>query len=122
LLHSAIICTTGRDPSQIPVEGTGTGLWIHDGPSPANAVEVPKTRAEAINTGWTQNNCFISMGSHNFYQVETYDPTNCTAMRPLFGLYNKEDDMLGFGFIIPGTVQNSRFENPPLAAVRVSST
>lgn len=115
----SIICTTGRDPSQVPVEGTGTGLWIQVGPSGTDVEKVPDTRAEAINSGWTQNNCFGGMGAHNFYRVDKYDPSNCTDMRPLFGLYNKENDMLGFGFIIPGTIQTSRFENPPLAAVRL---
>jgi charged multivesicular body protein 7 len=115
----ATICTTGRNSSDLPINGTGTGLWIQDGPTALDVEEVPKTRAEAINNGWTQNQCFPSMGAHNFHRVEDYDPTNCTVMRPLFGLYNKEADMLGFGFIIPGTIHNDRFENPPLAAVRL---
>jgi len=113
-----IICTTGRTPEDLPVDGTGTGLWIQEGPTSDTSVQVPYLRDDAIGESWTENNCFPGMGSHNFYRVEEYDSVSCTVMRPLFALYNRAGEMLGFGFIVPGTQINPRFENPPLLAIQ----
>ncbi|CAL8090487.1 unnamed protein product [Orchesella dallaii] len=115
----AIICTTGRNDTDLISDGTGTGLWIQNGTSPSTSIQVPHNRSVAIEEGWTKNQCFIGMGSHNFYQVEQYTSNNCTEMFPVFGLYNRADELMGFGFITPGTVVTSRFENPPNAAIQL---
>jgi len=117
-VNPQIICTTGRTDDDLLINGTGTGLWVQDGSTSADAVEVPNLRSDAIAQNWTENNCFVGMGSHNFYRVEEYDTVSCTVMRPIFGLYNRAGEMLGFGFIVPGTVLNPRFENPPLLAIQ----
>lgn len=59
----------------------------------------------------------VIVGSHNFYKVEEMDDHYCSEMRPAFGLYSKADELLGFGIIVPGTVVDERFENPPLLAI-----
>lgn len=60
------ICTTGRTEESLTEEGTGTGLWIQNGPSAEDTVQVPEDRPESEdeseNHGWTKNNCFPAMG------------------------------------------------------------
>lgn len=124
LVEPSTICTTGRTQESLAQEGTGTGLWIQNGPSAEDTVQVPQDRPESEdedeNDGWTKNNCFPAMGFHNFYSIKQYEATNCTEMVPFFGLYNKDSKKLhGFGFITPGNIINPRFEQPPAAAIRL---
>lgn len=113
------ICSTGRSDDALTTGGTGSGLWIQNGDS---VLEVPQTRPEgedAVSTGWTQNNCFPAMGYHNFYKMNEYEPQECTKMQPIFGLYNRDLELHGFGFITPGTIINPRFEQPPATAIKL---
>jgi len=124
LVEPSTICTTGRTEASLTEEGTGTGLWIQNGGSAEDVVEVPQDRPESEdeseNDGWTKNNCFPAMGFHNFYSIDQYERTNCTEMVPIFGLYNKDSKKLhGFGFITAGNIINPRFEQPPPPAIRL---
>jgi hypothetical protein len=124
LVQPSTICSEGRTEASLTEDGTGTGLWIQNGESADDVVEVPQDRPESEdedeNEGWTKNNCFPAMGFHNFYSIKQYENTNCTEMVPIFGLYNKDSKKLhGFGFITPGTIINPRFEQPPSAAIRL---
>jgi len=118
-VNPSTICTTGRSDDSLVTGGTGSGLWIQNGDS---VIQVPQTRPEgddAVTSGWTQNNCFPAMGYHNFYKMNEYAPKNCTEMQPIFGLYNRNRELQGFGFITPGTIINPRFEQPPAAAIKL---
>lgn len=64
-----LICTTGRTAQEFISQGTGTGLWFQNGPSPNVLISVPRTRAAASQLGWTDCECFPGMGLHNFYEV-----------------------------------------------------
>ena len=59
---SDTICSEGRDSDALEKEGTGTGLWLQNGPTPDSYMEVPMKRSKAIKKGWTKCNCFIGMG------------------------------------------------------------
>jgi len=116
------ICSTGRTDAALAEDGTGTGLWIQNGPTPDSLLEVPQTRPEgdeAVSTGWTQNNCFPAMGYHNFYRQSEYAATDCVQMDPIFGLWNKDGELHGFGIITPGNITNPRFEQPPPTAIKL---
>ncbi|CAG7819492.1 unnamed protein product [Allacma fusca] len=111
------ICTTGRSESSLDTEGTGYGLWFQRGASPLESEEVPMKRTDAIAKGWTKNSCFVGMGRHNFYEVDTYDETNCTKSEGYFLLYNKQEELSGFGFRIQGLVESRYIEQPPNIAI-----
>jgi hypothetical protein len=112
------ICTVGRSKAQLESDGTGDGLWLQSGVSPVKTIEVPLTRDEAIDDGWSENACFPQMGFHNFYRLDTWDSTNCEEIRPVFLLFNHDDELHGFGFVSPGKVTSDYFENPPYLAIK----
>jgi charged multivesicular body protein 7 len=117
-VEPSTICSTGREDSEL-AQGTGTGLWIQNG---TNVFQVPRERPTgdaAVESKWTENNCFPAMGSHNFYNVPEYTPTQCNQMVPIFGLYNRQNKLHGFGFITVGFVDNPRFEHPPQTAIKM---
>jgi len=122
-VHPSTICSTGRTNETLQTDGTGTGLWLQNGPTAESLIEVPLTRPEgddAETSGWTQNNCFPAMGYHNFYRLtQDYTPTECTTMYPIFGLYGRNRKLHGFGFITPGTFNNPRLEHPPPPAIKM---
>jgi hypothetical protein len=112
------ICTVGRSAEQLESEGTGNGLWFQNGISPASLIQAPLERGAAITEGWSKNACFFQMGVHNFYQLDTFDATNCNQMRPAFLLFNLNDQLIGFGYVSPGKVASKYFENPSYLAIR----
>ena len=56
------ICTVGRSNADLQKNGTGTGIYMQNGPTPANLITIPPKRNEAATQGWTNNNCFVGMG------------------------------------------------------------
>jgi charged multivesicular body protein 7 len=126
-VEPSTICTTGRSTSSLAQDGTGTGVWLQNGPTPADLLEMPLIRPESEdeneNGKWTKNGCFPAMGHHNFYSIDQYYRTNCTEMVPAFGLYNKNSKQLhGFGLITVGNLTQPRFEHPPEPAIRLILT
>jgi len=125
VVEPSTICTTGRTAASLTEEGTGTGIWIQNGPSADTTVQIPQNRPEseneATNQGWTKNNCLPSMGFHNFFSVkQQWAPTSCTKMVPVFGLYDKDSKKLhGFGFHTVGNIIDPRFEQPSMAIIRL---
>jgi len=114
------ICTSGRSASDLNgASGTGTLTQIQTGPTPASLKVLPRQRAEAIAQSWTENKCFIGMGYHNFYNVESFAATNCSEIFPIFGLYDNNGDQIGFGFVAVGTSESKHFEHPPATAVKL---
>jgi charged multivesicular body protein 7 len=112
------ICSEGRTLLDLALNGTGTGLWFQNGPSANFLIEVSKDRATGWSKGWSKNNCWRAMGNHNFWQTEKYEEHNCNEIRPAFVLFDQvEDEMLGFGFTIPGSVNLTRYESPPNAVI-----
>jgi len=119
LVDPSIICTSGRQESDLVTEGTGQGVWIQNGPTPDDFMEIPFLRTDALEDGWSDNNCFPGMGLHSWYKMEDWAESNCDVQVPIFGLYNKANELLGFGFSVSGTVVNPHFENPPTLAVQL---
>lgn len=114
----SIICTSGRNVSDLDTQGTGTVVLIQNGTNPdAGLVSIPRNRSFALQQGWTMNQCFRGMGHHNFFQIENYQDHNCTEVFPFFGLFTEKGELLGFGFSNPGTVKHHRFENPSAQAI-----
>jgi hypothetical protein len=117
----SIICTSGRTEDSVANDGTATGVYLQNGPTPANTIQIPYKRADAIAAGWTKNNCFVGMGYHNFFQSEKYQDTQCTAFRPVFGLYGADDQIQGFGLTSVGKAYsaNNRYEYPSSGAIKL---
>lgn len=111
------ICEEGRTEESLIQNGTGTGLWLQQGPKPTDSVEVPHQRDDAIADGWTKNSCFPGMGRHNFYEVAKYHLDNCTTAEGIFLLFNLKDELTGFGFHIQGVSQSDWVEYPPNLAI-----
>lgn len=108
-----LICSEGRNETDLSKDGTGTGLWFQNGATPSDLITVPLKRGDAIRESWNQNACFPGMGYHNFYNVSHLRETNCAESRPAFLLYNRAKNLHGFGFVIPGLAQSPKFEHPP---------
>jgi len=117
-VHPDTICTGGRSSSDLKTQGTGTGLYFQDGPSPANITSPPLTREQAITEGWSKNDCFPGMGWHNFYKVEEFAATDCLEVRPVFLIYDSEDKLKAFGYVAFGESTSSRFEAPGAVAIK----
>ena len=115
------ICTIGRDENDLITDGTGSGVWIQATGSPTEFLEIPDLREEALETGWSDNNCFAGMGTHSWYRMEDYEETNCEEQVPVFGLWNRNMELQGFGLSVSGLTANQHFENPPTLAVQVRS-
>jgi len=111
------ICTVGRTPFDLLNEGTGSGLWFQNGASPNAQIDVPMTRPEASAVGWTDCECFPGMGLHNFWEVETWEATNCNTIQPTQVTFNLDLEMSGFIFQVSGPTNSSRFEHPPNEAL-----
>jgi len=119
-VEPSIICEGGRTEESLTTEGTGTGLWFQNGPTPADLIQVPMNRADAEAEGWSHNSCFPGMGRHNFFQVDKFEETGCLETRPAFILYNKQDEMTGFGFTAQGVAASARWvEHPPNLAIEL---
>ncbi|CAL8069884.1 unnamed protein product [Orchesella dallaii] len=118
-VNPSTICSRGRTETELEQDGTGSGVWIQNGTSAAASVQIPLSRPVATSKGWTENNCFPAMGYHNFYMLDQYSRTNCQLMQPIFGLYNADDELHGFGLITPGNIDNPRFEHPPDTAIKM---
>jgi len=113
------ICSAGRNETELIDEGTGRGTWIQIGRTPSNLLTIPDLREVALINGWSDNNCFGGMGRHSWYRMEDYEASNCETQVPVFGLWNRQMELLGFGFSVSGTTLNPHFENPPTAAVQI---
>jgi len=118
-VEPAEICSTGRNETDLIDEGTGRGAWIQIGDTPSKLLPIPDLREEALLNGWSNNNCFPGMGRHSWYRMEDYEASNCEVQVPVFGLWNRQMELQGFGFSVSGTTVNPHFENPPTAAVQI---
>jgi len=115
------ICNRGRQPSDLDDEGTGKGLWFQIGDTPRemhSLMEIPVKRDDAISKGWTKNSCFYAMGHHNFYKVDEWDKTQCSDFFPAFLLFDNSDNLIGFGFIAPGSTGSEKFEHPSSTSIK----
>lgn len=111
------ICTIGRSVQDLINQGTGTGLWFQNGPTPNSLINVPRMRAAAADLGWTNCECFPGMGLHNFYEVHRWHETNCDRIQPTQVTFNLDEEMTGFVFQISGPSTSTRFETPPNEAL-----
>ncbi|CAF1175274.1 unnamed protein product [Rotaria sordida] len=110
------ICSTGRDPSSLKHEGTGTGLWLQNGTDPIrDSIQIPLFESDLSPTKWDKGLCFPSMGKHYWYDNRA--DMNCDEIFPSFLLYNK-GKLTGFGWTLIGKFEyTKRTEFPPLATV-----
>jgi charged multivesicular body protein 7 len=121
-VNPGTICTTGRNETDLKTKGTGDSLFLQNGAKlpldSTNLIRVPLKRSNAIRDGWTKNQCFYGMGYHNFYKSEEFQSTNCEEIRPVFLLYNSNDELHGFGFAGNGVASSPRFEHPGRSAIK----
>jgi len=105
-----IICGQGRTPEDLKKEGTGTGLWLQNGPDPIkDSVLIPMNEADLKNTAWTPGKCFKTQGMHYWYNVT--ETMSCDNFLPNCLMYN--GGRLNVFCFAPSTVLSSpRFEHP----------
>jgi len=117
----ATICTTGRLATDLTISGTGNVLYFQNGPDATTLIQAPMDRPTALSEGWSDNKCFVGMGVHNWYRQEEFQTTigPCDFLRPVFLLYTKTNQLLGFGFQHVGKSVAPRFEHPPPAVVKL---
>jgi len=58
--------------TELANEGTGTGVYFQNGPTPKDLSSIPRRRSEAITEGWTSNSCFPGMGKLVFGCIYLY--------------------------------------------------
>jgi len=107
-----IICTTGRTEADFAAEGTGTGLWLQNGPNPLkDFFVVPALESDIKATPkWGYGKCFWTMGQHYWYNVTADMP--CNEFLPYCLLYNA-GHLNAFCFQISYEVTPSqRYEHP----------
>nr|AGI41318.1 hypothetical protein [Cerebratulus lacteus] len=104
------ICSVGRSQSQYDSEGTGSNLYLQQGPNPVtDSVLVPRLEAEIGNTNWVKGNCFYTMGQHYWYELR--DDMSLDDFYPAFLLYNS-GELNGFGWAMDTNLVSPRFEHP----------
>jgi charged multivesicular body protein 7 len=112
-VNPSIICTTGRTADDFKNDGTGTGLWLQNGPDPLkNTFVVPALESEmkASYPLWGSGKCFWTMGQHYWYNVTLDMP--CNDILPYCLLYNA-GNLNAFCFQIDYDVTPSkRYEHP----------
>jgi len=113
------ICSSGRAPSALTTQGTGSALYFQNGTdsSAPNLIKAPMKRSDALSQGWSNNQCFPGMGVHCWYQQEQFKDTACNRILPVFLLYNTAGELLGFGFQHVGKSYSIRYEHPDAVAV-----
>jgi hypothetical protein len=99
--------------------GARSLVYFQNGDSIFEYKTAPKNRTVAISQGWTKNNCIPTMGYHNFFEVEKYQPRECTEMQPTFILYNEFEEMIGYGVTFIGNGTSTRFEHPTSSVIQV---
>ncbi|CAF3808066.1 unnamed protein product [Rotaria sp. Silwood1] len=110
------ICTSGRDEARLKLEGSGSGLWLQNGPDPIrDSVQSPLYENTVNTTKWVLGSCFPSMGVHYWYDNRL--DNKCDEIFPVFLLYNK-GKLTGFGWGLAGKYDYSkRTESVPYGAV-----
>ncbi|CAH1785197.1 unnamed protein product [Owenia fusiformis] len=104
-------CGEGRSEEQFETEGTGTGLYIQNGPSPTDVLEAPFQENDIAGTGWTEGLCFSGMGKH--YWPGISQDMDCDDFKPVFLLYNNTGRLNGFGWAFNADLSSEIFEHPP---------
>ncbi|CAH1785194.1 unnamed protein product, partial [Owenia fusiformis] len=111
--NPATICSQGRSSSQFDTEGTGTGMFVQNGPNPlTNFISVPMTETGIAKTKWTKGKCFVGMGQHYWYN--TSENMNCENFFPMFLLYT-DGKLKGFGWALDADLTSETWEHPPPA-------
>jgi len=104
------ICSGGRTSDEYSNEGTGSNLYLQQGPDPvANSVMVPRLESEIGTTTWTKGNCFYTMGQHYWYELR--DDMSLDEFYPAFLLYNG-GELNGFGWAMNVNMDSPRLEHP----------
>lgn len=112
----SIVCTTGRSAADFQSEGTGTDLYLQNGPNPlTNYYKVPTSESEIKATLWGSGKCFYEMGMHYWFNITS--DMSCDNFVPYCLLYNG-GVLNAFCFAMNFDVTGSeRYEHPtPLAA------
>jgi len=104
------ICGNGRSQEQLKQEGTGTGLWLQQGPNPiADSVQIPNSEADVKKTNWTYGKCFWTMGKHYWYNVTKN--MDCNHFVPNCLMYNN-GKLTAFCFSLNAALPGPRYEHP----------
>lgn len=109
-IDPSLICGEGRTQEEFEKTGTGTGLWIQQGPKPISDVyNVPLKEKDIKNTKWGSGRCHWTMGVHYWYNVTS--DMNCNDFQPECLLYN-EGKLTAFCFAINGKYSSDRYDSP----------
>jgi charged multivesicular body protein 7 len=105
------ICSTGRTADQFKADGTGTGLYLQQGPDfIKDSVLIPLTEDDVkTQTKWTFGHCFKTMGNHYWYNVTKDMPGDHFV--PTCLLYNK-GKLTAFCFAVNSALKSQRYEHP----------
>ncbi|XP_064630529.1 uncharacterized protein LOC135489214 [Lineus longissimus] len=104
------ICSEGRTSEQYDKDGTGSNLYLQEGPDPvADSTMIPREEKD-IGAKWTKGKCFFTMGQHYWY--DTSLEMSCDDFYPAFLLYNK-GKLNGFGWALNHELKSFRYERPP---------
>jgi charged multivesicular body protein 7 len=114
-VEPSTICTTGRTQDQLNTEGTGTGVWIQNGPNPTtNFMQFPNEQSQVNGNDWKGKKCLWGMGVHFWYKWAT--DLDCSQALPIFPLYNK-GKLNAFGFTPNFESSSSRYETPSISTL-----
>jgi len=109
----AIVCTTGRSSDDFANQGTGTDLYIQNGPNATtDYFKVPMNEYEIKLTNWGFGKCFFEMGMHYWYNTSAN--MDCKDFVPYCLLYNG-GKLNAFCFAVNYNVQGTqRYEHPTI--------
>jgi len=105
----------GRTQAEFDREGTGNALFFQK-PGRNNFETIPLTQTGAVNSAWSQGQCFISMGMHFWYAVTGLD-MDCNDFQNAFLLYSPDGRLDGWGWAIFGDLPSPRLEHPTAAVL-----
>ncbi|XP_064652429.1 uncharacterized protein LOC135503070 [Lineus longissimus] len=104
------ICSSGRTQDRFDNEGTGSNLYLQQGPDPVkDSVIIPRLEADIGNTKWRKGRCFRTMGQHYWYDYS--ENMSCDDFYPAFLLYNA-GELNAFGWALNLYHESPRYEHP----------
>lgn len=112
-VNPARICNGGRTAEEFAKDGTGTALYIQNGPDPEkNLLSIPLTEDAVGKTSWTKGHCFIGMGQHYWFNVS--EDMSCDEFFPMCLLYTEGKlNAFCWAFDADLTSKSGRYEYPP---------
>lgn len=108
------VCS-GRSKAEFEKQGTGTGIYIVNGPNVSDLISVPRYAPKANNKKFFRGGCYENMGYH-YSLIDPSDPNsvgeNCTATPSVQALYAAQppNELIGAAFHTPFIQDGDRWE------------